>query len=170
VNRYLVLLTLAACTDSIRPEAEPDAGGDAAPAGPVSTVDHGDGTFTTRVDATSAETWTRVEPWQLAAQRFHLDLDDGVEVAPVPGTLASVTAAPAAGWLADRPDGDDPDYAFERGDGWYAYDVQTHVLTPRPLVWVVRAGDGALIKLVIEDYYDDAGTSGVFTVHWSPLP
>ena len=63
----------------------------------------------------------------------------------------------------------DPDYAFEQGDGWYAYDVASHVLTPRPLVWVVRTGDATAVKVAIEDYYDDVGSSGVFTLRWAPL-
>lgn len=182
-------LTASACAADLQPEAEPDAG-DPAPAGKVSTVRNPDGTYTTRVDATAMDGWTRVdvetgvEPsdegaWDFAARRFHIKLNGGVsgsagvEVAPVPGSLADVSAAPSAGWITDDADGDDadaePDYAFAQGDGWYAYDPTTHALSPRPLVWVMRTGDQTMIKLVIEDYYDDAGTSGVFTLRWAPL-
>ena len=99
--------------------------------------------------------------------------DGGVEVVPVTGDLTTLTAAPSTGWLTDADDGDDPDalpdYAFEQGDGWYSYDPATHVLTPRPLVWAIRATTGGPWALVIDRYYDDAGSSGVFTVRWRPL-
>ena len=45
----------------------------------------------------------------------------------------------------------------------------THMLTPKPLVWVVKTNGGSMIKLEITKYYDDAGTAGWFTLHWSPL-
>lgn len=180
VLALLALLALPACAADIRPEPEVDGG----PIGKVSTVTNSDGTFTTRVDATLEDAWTHVDlatgveteasgAWNVAAQRFHLKLAEGGEVAPLPGALGDVTAIPADGWLTDLPDGDDedanPDYAFEQGDGWYAYDVATHVLTPRPLVWVVRTGDATAVKVAIEDYYDDVGSSGVFTLRWAPL-
>lgn len=176
----IAALALPGCAEDIRPEPELDGG----PVGKVSTVANADGTYTTRLDATLAEAWTHLdlatgvetEPsgsWDLAAQRFHLKLVDGGEVASLPGILAEVTTIPTEGWLTDQPDGDDdnpdPDYAFEQGDGWYAYDVETHVLTPRPLVWVVRTGDATAVKVAIEDYYDDVGSSGVYTLRWAPL-
>jgi hypothetical protein len=181
----------AACAADIRPDSDVDAGdGDAAPVGKVSTVRNADGTYTTRVDAMSLDAWTHVDvetggesdaggAWDFAAQRFHVKLNGGisgmagVEVSPQGAALSDVNAVPVSGWITDAADGDDanedPDYAFEQGDGWYAYDVTSHVLTPRPLVWVIRTGDDAVVKLAIEDYYDDAGTSGVFTLHWAPL-
>lgn len=186
--RLLPLLLLPACAPSLDPGIEPDAGG---PAAPVATTRHDDGTYTTVADCTSMETWRLVdldtgveaqagEPWDLGCQRFHLQLDGGisgdagVEVAPIEGVpFASVTEAPATGWITDAEDGDDmntePDYAFEQGDGWYAYDATTHVLTPRAVVWILRTTDDALIKLEIEDYYDAFGTAGTFTLHWAPL-
>lgn len=188
----LLLLVGAACADPIAP-SDPDAGpgddGDV-PAGKVVTTRNADGTYTTRIDATDAEAWTSIDldvgeevggpAWDLAAQRFHLKLnggvsgDGGVRVAPIVGaTLDDVTAPPADGWITDEPDGDDdnedPDYAFEQGDRWYAYDVTTHTLTPREVVWVIETGEGAARALVIDDYYDDAGTAGVFTMTWVPL-
>jgi len=179
------------CADNIRPEAELDAGGEgdgAAPTGSVQTVRNPDGTYTTRLDAAAAARWSRVDletglaaetGWDLAGQRFHLMInggvsgDGGVEVARVDGVLADVTTAPTTGWLTDAVDGDDPnpvpDYAFEQGDGWYDYHPQTHVLTPKPIVWVIRTTEDHMIKLAIESYYDDAGTSAQFELHWAPL-
>jgi hypothetical protein len=188
----------AGCADSIRPadfgiteDAPPSDAGTLVPTGPVTTGRNADGTFTTIVDATAAPAWTYLDfgtraqaseagPWDLRYQRFHISANGGVtgaggvEVAPVAaGSLAEVTAVPAAGWITDAPDGDDanlePDYAFEQGNGWYAYDIQTHVLKPRPLVWVVRTRGGAAIKLSIERYYDAVGTPGWITFRWGTL-
>lgn len=199
MTRALVLIMFAAaagCAQDLRP-AQPDAAGPGDPDAPpppgkLATTPNGDGSFTTVVDSTSSTEWVRGDftsgalvdddggPWHLRFQRFHIALNGGVsgsagvEVAPVAAaTLAQVTAAPATGWITDEPDGDDPntdpDYAFEQGDGWYAYDASTHVLTPRPIVWVVKLSAGAFVKLRIEKYYDAAGTSGWFTLTWAPL-
>ena len=192
VRSSIISLACAGCFQSIAPDA-PDAGvsADAAPLGPVSTTRAADGTYTTVVDSTSTTEWiygdfeTGAEspasgPWDLRFQRFHISTNGGVsgpggvEVAPIAGlAFAQVMSPPASGWLRDAADGDDanmdPDYAFEQGDGWYDYDPTTHVLAPKPLVWVVRTSDRSTVKLEIVSYYDAAGTAGWFTLHWSPL-
>ncbi len=189
----LLAAWLAGCAGDIRPDdfgqegPPPDA---LVPAGPVTTGRNADGTFTTIVDATAAAVWTHLDletgaeaaagPWDLRFQRFHISANGGVsgpggvEVAPIAGrAFDDVTAAPAAGWITDAPDGDDPnldpDYALEQGDGWYSYDFERHTLTPRPLVWVVRSNGGATFKLRLERYYDAAGTPGWITLRWGPL-
>jgi hypothetical protein len=162
-------------------------GEDAAPpAGPVSVVDNGDGTSTVTVNATSVTKWiyldlgdlAQVEPtdpptsadWDLALQRFHYALDGGVtgagqgELAVMDAALlADVTDAPADGWVTDQADDDVdedtlPEYAFETAEGaWYDYDPETHVLTPKQRVYVVRGATGDLFALAIDAYYTDAG-------------
>lgn len=184
---------LAGCAGDIRPA---DFGltppSDAlTPTGPVTTGQNADGTLATLVDATSDAVWTYLDfdtrsattpdgPWELRFLRFHVSVNGGVtgpggvEVAPIAGrALDEVKTEPSAGWLTDAPDGDDPnldpDYAFEQGDGWYAYNFDTHVLTPRKLVWALRSPAGATIKLQIESYYDPAGTPAWFLLRWLPL-
>lgn len=184
---FLVLaLATTACADSIAPD-RPDAGAldsDATgPTGPYRTSPNADGSFTTILDATSMTAWVHVDldsdalvdaaaPWDLRFQRFQISTnggtsgDGGVEVARLDGVVfADVTSAPTSGWIAD----DAEDYAFEQGDGWYAYDGTTHLLTPRPIVWVVRSTSGSAFKLELLRYYDDAGTAGWFTFQWAPL-
>lgn len=160
------------------------------PTGKVSTTRGSDGTYTTVVDATSETGWTiadfetgmevaTTDAWDLRFQRFHISTNGGVtgaggvEVAPVTGmTFAAVTSAPSTGYLSDADDANGdmmPDYAFEQGDGWYDYDPTSHLLSPKPIVWVMKTNGGATLKLEILKYYDDAGTSGWFTLHWSPL-
>ena len=189
------LLASSGCFESIAPE-RPDAGiglgaSEVGPPGPFATTRGTDGTYTTVVDAQSATEWTYGDfetgassdptgPWDLRFQRFHISTNGGisgaggVEVAPITGVaFADVLSLPATGWTSDAPDGDDantdPDYAFEQGDGWYEYDPTTHVLRPRPIVWVVKTTDGAMLKLELASYYDDAGTAGWFTFRWAPL-
>jgi hypothetical protein len=169
-----------------------DAGTNPPPAvGKVTTTrDNADGTYTTLVNATSESAWIYADfetgkevqasgAWDLRFQRFHISTNGGVsgaggvQIAPVTGTpFADLEAAPADGFVADVADtnGDGmPDYAFEQGTGWYDYNDKTHVLTPFPIVWVVKTDGGSTLKLEIKKYYDDAGTSGWFTLHWGPL-
>jgi hypothetical protein len=193
----MALFFAGACADDIAPAGGPDAAvvtdsdGALEPAAKVATERNDDGTYTTVVDATSMTDWTTFDletgveatlegPWDLSAQRFHLKLnggesgDGGARVVPLAGAdFAAVSEIPEEGWISDAADGadegDEPDYAFEQGDGWYAYDAATHVLTPLPIVWVVETTEGSVLKLVIESYYDDAGTPATFTLRWQPL-
>ncbi|NVB81566.1 MAG: hypothetical protein HOV81_24445 [Kofleriaceae bacterium] len=194
----ILLSALAAgCADPIG-HARPDAAGPTMmeddggtmPAGKVATTRGSDGTYTTIVDASSQTEWTiadfetggevaMTDAWDLRFQRFHISTNGGVtgnggvEVAPITGmAFAAVTTAPPTGYLSDDEDANGdmvPDYAFEQGDGWYDYDPMTHVLAPKPIVWVVKTNGGTTLKLEILKYYDMAGTSGWFTLHWSPL-
>lgn len=161
----LLALALSACASDIAPQPETDA-----PPSPTPDAPTAPGPSTIQVNATDNAAWAEADldgdgTWELAAQRFHIKLNTGFETAPVPGALADVTAVPTDGWLTDA----DGDLAFERGEGWYSYDSTTHVITPRPLVWVVRSPTTAALALTIDDYYDDAGTSGVLTLTWKPL-
>jgi hypothetical protein len=185
MRSLVLLLALSGCFQSIKPEAEPDAAPDpdAVFVGPFATVQKSDGSYLTRVDATSESEWTHGdfetgmpltagEPWDLRFQRFHISTNGGtsgsggVEVAPIPNVIFDeVFTAPAAGWIADTAEA----FAFDQGEGWYDYDMMTHALTPKPMIWVVRTNGGSTIKLEIAGYYDEAGTAGWFTLHWSAL-
>jgi hypothetical protein len=167
-----------------------DAAGDAAPpAGKVVSTRASDGTYTTIVDATAMTGWTYVDfetggelpatgPWDLRFQRFHISANGGVtgtggvEVAAVTGVAFADVTAPATGFVSDAADGNGdgvPDYVLDQGDAWYAYSEATHVLMPRPIVWVVKTAGGSTVKLEIVSYYDTAGTSGTLTLHWGTL-
>ena len=164
-------------------------GGDSAH---LSHTDNGDGSTTTRVDATRMAEWTSLDlesrgeaadadaSWDLAFQRTKIKIDGGVsgdggmQVAVMPGAdFGAMAAAPATGWITDDADGDDedaePDLAFLRGDGWYSYDPSTHVVSPRAQVYVVRSVEGNHYKVQLTDYYDSAGTSGFVSFRWAPI-
>ncbi len=185
---FLSVLALAACSEELAP-AEPDAGSPGDDGGPpppskVTTTEEGDGSFTTVVEATAMDAWvgfdfqSRGEVGETAAsrdlsfKRFEIGVNGGtsgtggVEVAVLPGAdFAALTRAPAGGYTTDAASG----LAFMAGDGWYAYDGTTHVLSARDIVYVVKSAEGAYFKLAMIDYYDDAGSSGFPTFHWAPV-
>jgi hypothetical protein len=198
ISLFAAIFAVPGCAENIGPTSnDPDAGDpivgepDAGPAGPVRTVRDPDGTAVTRIDSTSMTEWIHVDldtgaevdataGWDIATQRYRVQLNGGVsgsagvELVPVVGAdFKAMAEAPAIGWVTDAADGADenmePDLAFEQADGWYAYDQGTHILMPRPIVWAVRTSERAVLKLVFESYYDDAGTSGHLRMRWAPL-
>ncbi|HUS68314.1 MAG TPA: HmuY family protein [Kofleriaceae bacterium] len=123
--------------------------------------------------------------WDLAFKRYVIRANGGdsgtggVSVADVAAdTLEEVTAPPADG--AFGVDRWTDESCFPVGDGiggprtqftdWY--DITDMILTPKPLVYVVRRSGRGDWKLEIEDYYADEGDpekSGVYRVRWAPL-
>jgi len=120
-------------------------------------------------------------PWDLTFQRYRIRVNGGIsgEEDVVAANLDDrvfddVTAAdvPADGdpaWVTDASDAD--------GDGedegafadWYDYDPSTHILTPKPRVTLVRTVEGAVVKVEVLDYYDDAGSPGFLRFRWAEL-
>jgi hypothetical protein len=184
-------LATLGCAEDLRLET-PEAASE-----PVVTEPAGDNAFTTSVDASDSELWiyfsflsggevipadpANSSDWDLAFQRFHIISNGGASGAGgaavavvVDQPFEAVSAAPADGYVADLPDGDDDDTvvdsAFEAGDGWYDYDETTNRLSPRANVYVVQTGRGAHYKLTILGYYDAAGSSGHPSFSWAELP
>jgi hypothetical protein len=159
-------LLLAGCFQSIAPDV-PDASPFEPTSGKFATSRRADGSFTTIVDASSEtaptlgdfETGTaalETDPWDLAFQRFRISPASGVEIALVEAAFVDVAVAPASGWSTAPV------------DDWYDYDSTTHVLTPRAVTYALRT-PASTLKLEIENYYDDAGNAGFFTLHWRSL-
>jgi hypothetical protein len=77
--------------------------------------------------------------------------------------------------LADGPDANgEPDTIFENSLGgqdlwWYDYDGTEHILTARPVIYVVRSGAGNYYKLRILSYYSSTGVSAVYEIHWASI-
>jgi hypothetical protein len=192
----LVFALCQACAEDLGAQLDDTSSSDAGDGGGewIEHEEQPDGTVVTRVDAQDEARWVYldlesraeasvVDPqdsdaWDLAFHRYDIATNGGVSgpggmeaMVLVDVALEDVDAVPAGEWIADAPDGDDegdaPDYAL---GGWYDYDFATHVLTPKPLVYVVRAVDGGHFALAVLDYYDDAGTSGWMTLRWKPLP
>jgi hypothetical protein len=187
---------VTACGDDLQPTPGPE---DQDPAihpengDKLTHQDNGDGSFTSMVNATDAAAWVGVDLdtgkqvdaaqdalWDLAFQRYTVKSrggvsgTGGVQVAIVTGTtFAALTQAPATGYLEDAPDGDDtgdaPDSVFNSGDGWYAYDIRYHTLTPRPNIYVVRTDQGSYFKVELQSYYDAAGTPANLKLQWAKV-
>lgn len=185
----LLIATAGACAADLDHKLE--AGPDAGPGAPVRSEERGDGITATWIDATDHEAWihldlesgARVDPadpagaerWDLAFQRFHIELSDrGADPAAVAmlpdADFDTLARAPSAMYVTDEPDQDgdgDPERVMSSGEGaWYDYDVSSHVLTPRDIVYVVRSVEGNYYKLWIQDYYDENGTPAVLSFLW----
>jgi hypothetical protein len=100
----------------------------------------------------------------------------GVQVATLDGVaFESVTKAPEEGFtspVADGPDDDDaePDNAFNNGtDDWYEYDLSTHTLTTKDVIYVVASSAGRFYKIRFESYYDGAGSPGFVRFRWAEI-
>lgn len=190
-----VMMVVAACVP-IEPKPGPDDGfdggvdgGGVAPKVFTAAIDGGtaakiDATHDTDLVAVDLDTSRQVDAadvtWDLRFRRFRIQSnggvtgDGGVEVAPLAGaTFDAVTQWPDGGWAVDAADGDDPnqdiDSVFENVESWFAYDLNTHVLSPRPVVYVVHTTERRYFKVVIDGYYDQAGTPAVLSVRWAEL-
>lgn len=121
--------------------------------GPLTvTVDASDGTAWRFFDFSRGSVVERPGPldWDLAFRRFHIIANGGPGFAgggilALPGAaLDSVRTAPATGYLPNRVRSDTTNPAISR---WYDYGFTTHLLTPKPAVYLVRTADGRHAKL-----------------------
>ncbi|HWB77950.1 MAG TPA: HmuY family protein [Nannocystaceae bacterium] len=179
---------MTACAPDLEDDLADDDGGAAEGGEQITSTVEGEVVHST-IDATDEAAWVRLDletraqvdesddGWDLAFSRFNVALnggvsgDGGMEAVLLDGVaLDDVTSIPSGPWVTDVADGDDhgddPDYVTA---GWYDYDFATHVLTPRPIVYVVKSVEGNAFALQIVAYYDDAGSSGWLQLRWKPL-
>lgn len=179
-----------ACDSNLAPADN----GDLAMRGPAISSTTADGVTTTVVDSTAESGWIYLDldanaelsstnpdaAWDVSFQRFKIRVNGGVNgsgnvaVLPLPGAnFAALQQAPTEGYITDAGDVATDmavaGLAFESGDGWYSYDVSTHVLTARETVYVVRTTSSAYFKVQLLSYYDAAGTPGFLKFQWAPL-
>lgn len=138
-----------------------------------------------KVDISDVEALTS-EDWDIAFKRAVVRLNGGdsgpggVGVAIVEGTLEDEIKAPAEEGLAQDDWVSDACELIAERDGtpasafgeWYNYNEKTRILTPKPIVHVIRTRSGSFVKLAIDSYYDESGEetiSAVYTVRWAPL-
>jgi hypothetical protein len=192
----LLVALAAGCAADLREttatdDGAPDTGGPAE----TEAVDGSDTaapeTFRTVLDATSEEDWVPLDldaalrgedaggpGWDLQARRYLIALnggvsgEGGVQVAILDGVgidevdAAALDALPSSAWVSDQGDDDDdglPEYALE---DWYDYDSAAHTLSPKLRVYALQSTEGARFVLQVEDYYDEAGTSGHVSLLW----
>lgn len=137
----------------------------------------------TRVDVSDVASRSS-NTWHVAFKRSSIKVNGGdsgpsdVGAAKVAAaTLAEVTTPPAAfvtdDWATEdcmlqALPGGEP--ATAMGD-WYDYDGATHALSPKPEVWVIKAGV-TMRKLRILTYYGDAAApmrGAMYRVEWANL-
>jgi heme-binding HmuY-like protein len=125
------------------------------------------------VDATAADGWrafsfsrgaTVEGAGDLAFRRYAIVAGPGAAIADL-GEVAfeAVRAAPADGYQANEGRAEPRNPAIA---GWYRYGFFSHVLTPRPHVWVVRTGEGRYAKLEILSYYCPGPQPGCLTFRY----
>jgi hypothetical protein len=101
--------------------------------------------------------------WDLALRRFHIATNGG------PG----FAGAGAAGVLTDgqpvpalrHTSADTTESGFGK---WYHYSFTSHLLTPKPLTYVVLSADGARHRLRILSYYCPGARPGCITIEYGP--
>lgn len=121
--------------------------------------------------------------WDLAFQRVRVRVNGGtggpgsVTGLMVPGAQSfdNMTVAPSTGFVPDTtPEQKDPDDIFDQEGKvfsfWYEYTPDGHVVTPKEQSYAVKTDKGAVFKVQILDYYNEAKTSAHYTIRWARLP
>lgn len=138
----------------------------------------------TKLDLTDVDALSSTA-WHVGWKRAGIKLNGGdsgpgqVAAAPVAVEfLEDVDTAPTA---LQQDDWADPDCALVAGptgepatvmSDWYAYDEQTHVLTPKRQVWVIRVATDTFVKLRIVTYYGDTASpmrGAFYRLEWAAL-
>ena len=194
--RWLAV-ALAACSggkgdDLPRPPEESGDTGSTGPVGPlVTTTDHGDGTFTTVVAATSLVDWVAFSfadgeldvdiatstDWDLAFRREIILVNAGpsgpgtVDAAVLDGvSFEAIRWPPVAGYAIDATGDANGDLLEDQVFAtWFDYVYAEHRLYPADRRYVVRTPDGA-VRMRFDTYYAASdGNSGHPTFTWSWL-
>lgn len=108
--------------------------------------------------------------WDLAFRRFHIIANGGAGFGGHGGianlgnvAFDSVTVAPASGYSASTAGRDSTNAAVAR---WYNYSWSSHLLKPKPAVWVVRTADGRYARVRIVSYYCTGARPGCVTFEY----
>jgi hypothetical protein len=137
------------------------------------TIDASDSTVWIYFDLASGiivepETPEDSTEWDLKFQRYDIGVNGGVNgtagvmVAIEEGVYDSfdnITILPELSWNTDVEDSDDdgkPEYVFQN---WFDYDISTHVLTPKNIVYFIKTSEQNY-RFRIVDYYGPNGASG----------
>ncbi len=195
MKKLLMLLTLSAgCAAELTPGDPPDPPVVVPQDDPhITYTDAGRGITESVVDSRDMAKWIYLDldarkevqetdpTWDIAFLRFNIKLNGGVSgsggvdvaIDDTSG-IEGVTRASAGPYVTDQADSDDedtnPDYAFTTAnEGWFDYDVMTHILTPKDRVYFVRSTEKKSYKFQILDYYNEARTAGWFKFWWAPV-
>lgn len=174
------LLLLLSCAASIAPQGD-DTGGASQVAAGEAVIDATSETDWVYLDLGGGQVVRPADPddsaeWDLGFRRYKVKINGGIsgtaDMAVVPffeTPYSTELEAPTEGWVTDQADADadgDPEYAL---DTWFAYDADTHQVTPADVIYVVRDAASDLAKLQFLAYYDDAGSPGYIHLRWGAL-
>lgn len=133
---------------------------------------------TVTIDARDPEQWqffafalgTRLPPdtggWDIAVRRFHVIVaGTAVGIDSVP--FEALHSPPPAGYVATTFDRDTVNRAIGR---WYRYSMFSHLLRPKPQVYVIRSRSGRSTKLEFLSYYCPGPQPGCVTIRFAQLP
>ena len=138
----------------------------------------GSGVDTVTIDARDPQRWRflsfargpLVPPdsagWDLAVRRFRvIPSGDAVPIDTV--TFDELHDIPPTGYRPTVFGRDTANPAIER---WYRYDWLSHLLRPKPEVYVIRTRTGQAVKLAFLSYYCPGPEPGCVTVRVAALP
>jgi hypothetical protein len=135
------------------------------------------------IDASSSDEWrffdfsqgSTITPrtpldWDLAFKRFHIIANGGAGFSGRGGianlgevVFESVREAPANGYVESTARADSANAATAH---WYKYSFTSHLLKPKPDVWVVRTADGRYARMRILSYYCPGAQPGCITFEY----
>jgi heme-binding HmuY-like protein len=116
--------------------------------------------------------------WDLAFQRHKILANGGATNPKGKGAMLNlgevpfeeVTTAPTQGYVDDTIASITPDSLTTENlavKAWYRYNMFTHILRPKPNVYVIRTADGKYAKMHLLSYYCAGGeASGCFTFEY----
>jgi len=165
----------------------------ATPPNPVAVGERLVGPVLHTLDARAADTWTFFDfsqgsvvevlhqfglDWDLAFQRHKIIVNGGATNPKGQGGILNlgempfeeVTEAPANGYIEDTiatisPAGISTENLAIKA--WYQYNMLTHLLHPKPHVYIIRTADGKYARMRLVSYYCDGGNaSGCFTFEY----
>ena len=103
--------------------------------------------------------------WDLAFRRFHV-MVAGQAVSIDSISFATLRAPPAAGYVPTTFDRDTLNQAVAR---WYRYNMFSHLLRPKPQIYVIRSSPGRYAKLEFLSYYCPGPEPGCVTFRFQLL-
>ncbi len=155
------------------------------------------GVYTTVANASSTSEWVYVSlkeggkkadsstQWDIRFKRFVVSTNSGTSGAGSGGSCdttktnlsdASINVSSCTivvdsiqSQTGDGGFGNASDSASPSMFSWYNYDGNTHLLSTKRLVYLVRGSEGTNYLLQILDYYSSAGTSGYMKFNWKTL-
>lgn len=103
--------------------------------------------------------------WDLAVRRFHV-IVAGETARLDTVSFEALRTPPSAGYVATTFDRDTVNRAIAR---WYRYSMFSHLLRPRPQIYVIRSQGGRYTKLEFLSYYCPGPEPGCVTIRYGRL-